>query len=153
MRIVVGYESQDRSGHALAAAHDLATRLGAGLVVVHVRDAVVSAVPSSAVGLPLEPSGAVLSTPLTPEHLAEVRRDVEAEVSAAGATGSEVRVEQGWPPDALQAVADEVDAYLLVVGGQAHGFAAFLEHLVTGSVAHELERRARRPLLVVPAPS
>lgn len=152
MRIVVGYESQDRSKHALIAAHDLATRLGAGLVVVHVRDAVVTAAPSSTMGLPLEPGGAVLSTPLTPQRLAEVRGEIEAEVEASGVAGAEVRVEEGWPPDALRDVADEVDAYLLVVGGQAHGFAAFLEHLVTGSVAHELERRARRPLLVVPAP-
>lgn len=152
MRIVIGYESRERSGHALRKAHDLATRLGAGLVVVHVRDAVVTPAPSSAVGLPLEPSGAALSVPLTPEHLAEVRADITAEVTAAGITDAEVRVEQGWPPDALRAVADDVDAYLLVVGGQASGFAAFLEHLVTGSVAHELERRAHRPVLVVPAP-
>lgn len=152
MRIVVGYESKDRSGHALVVAQDLATRVGAELVVVHVRDAVVTAAPSSAVGLPLDPGGAALSAPLAPEHLAEIRRDLSAEVAAAGAEGAEVRVEQGWPPDALRSVADEVDAYLVVVGGPAHGFAAFLEHLVTGSVAHELERRARRPLLVVPMP-
>lgn len=152
MRIVIGYESKERSGHALTTAHDLATRLGAGLVVVHVRDAVVTPAASSAVGLPLEPGGVMLSAPLTAEHLAEVRSDITAEVTAAGVTGAEVRVEQGWPPDALRSVADEVGAYLVVVGGRAGGFAAFLEHLVTGSVAHELERRAHRPVLVVPAP-
>lgn len=152
LRVVVGWESAERSGRALERAADLAVRLGAGLEVVHVRDAVVTPAPSSAVGLPLDPGGAILTAPLTPERLAEVRTSVEAEVAAL-TTGAQttVHVRQGWPPDVLTSVADELDAYVVVVGGPSHGFAAFLEHLMTGSVAHELEKRSHRPVLVVPS--
>jgi nucleotide-binding universal stress UspA family protein len=154
LRVVVGWESAERSGRALERAGDLATRLGAGLDVVHVRDAVLTPAPSSAVGLPLDPGGTIAAMPLSAERLAEIRQDVEADV--AGRTGgapTTVHVREGWPPDVLTAVADEVDAYVVVVGGPAHGFAAFLEHLVTGSVAHELEKRSHRPVLVVPSPT
>jgi nucleotide-binding universal stress UspA family protein len=142
LRVVVGWESAERSGRALEQAGDLAARLGAALEVVHVRDAV------------LDPGGTVAAMPLSAERLAEIRQDVEADI--AGRTGgapTTVHVREGWPPDVLTTVADEVDAYVVVVGGPAHGFAAFLEHLVTGSVAHELEKRSHRPVLVVPSPT
>lgn len=148
LRIVVGYESADRSTHVLAKARELAGRLSASLEVVHVQDAVVSPAPSSAVGFPLDPGGAVITTALSSERLSEIQQQLEREVGAADAV---VRVVQGWAPDVLRAVADELDAYLIVVGGPGHGFGAFLEHLVTGSVTHELERRAHRPVLVVPS--
>lgn len=152
LRIVVGYESAERSGQVLAAAAELAGRLGAALDVVHVRDAVVTPVPSSAAGLPLDPGGGVLTAPLPPEQRAELQRELERRVlEQVGAVPTAVRIETGWPPDVLRAVATEVSAYLVVVGGPGHGLGAFLEHLVTGSVAHELERRCPRPLLVVPS--
>lgn len=154
LKVVVGWESAERSTHALERAGDLAGRLGGALEVVHVRDAVVTPAPSSAVGLPLDPGGTVAAAPLTPERLAEVRQQVEAEVEGlTGSVPTTVHVRQGWPPDVLTALADEVDAYVVVVGGPGHGFAAFLEHLVTGSVAHELEKRSHRPVLVVPSPT
>ncbi len=152
LRIVVGYESADRSTHVLAKARELAGRLGAAVEVVHVQDAVVSPAPSSAVGFPLDPGGAVITAALAPERLAEIHQQIEREIGAAvGDAPATVRVVQGWAPDVLRAVADELDAYLIVVGGPGHGFGAFLEHLVTGSVTHELERRAHRPVLVVPS--
>jgi nucleotide-binding universal stress UspA family protein len=153
LRVVVGYESAQRSAHVLAAAVELAGRIGAGLEVVQVREAVVSPAPSSAVGLPLDPGGAVVTAPLTPQRLAELEEGLRGELAPVlGDVETSVRVVQGWPPDVLRAVADEVDAYLLVLGGPGHGFGAFVEHLVTGSVTHELERRSTRPLLVVPGP-
>lgn len=147
--VVVGYESADRSRAAVAQGADLARRLGGDLVVVHVRDSVITPAPSSAVGLPMDPGGAVVTAPLTPERLDEVRAEVERDLAGL-ADGATVRIEQGWTPDVLRAVAEEVDAYALVVGGPGHGFGAFLEHLVTGSVTRELEKSCGVPVLVVP---
>ena len=151
LSVVVGWETAERSGRALSVAADLARRLGAQLHLVHVRDAVITPAPTSAVGLPLDAGGGVVTAPLTPERLAEVRTEVEREVAPhVSGTPVEVHVEQGWPPDVLVSLADRVDAWAVVVGGPSHGFGAFLEHLVSGSVAHELEKRSTRPVLVVP---
>lgn len=59
----------------------------------------------------------------------------------------EQRVEEGYPPRTILAVADELDADVIVLGAHAH---STVGELVIGSVAHKLMHQTRRPLMLVP---
>jgi nucleotide-binding universal stress UspA family protein len=135
----------DDSGHARAAARiadELATRLGARLVLVHV----VSASP---------PVGGRASAPPAFPSMPELERAARAagrsllvEVAEQiGRPTTATRVESGPVALRLEQAADEEAADLLVVGTRGTGdvHAAFL-----GSVSGALLRSARCPVLVVP---
>jgi len=61
-----------------------------------------------------------------------------------------VRSLVGDPAMALKALADEVDAAVIVVGTRRRGFGETLREFFTGSVAARLAHRQHRPVLVVP---
>ncbi|MET4637892.1 universal stress protein [Mycetocola sp. 2940] len=58
----------------------------------------------------------------------------------------------GDPSHELAALADRVDALMIVVGTRAPGFRGTLLEFFTGSVAAQLAHRQHRPLIVVPNP-
>jgi nucleotide-binding universal stress UspA family protein len=61
--------------------------------------------------------------------------------------GAELRPELGDPPERILAVADEVDAELIVVGSRRRGA---LATMVLGSVSHAIVSRAACPVVIVP---
>src|SRR5688572_21821999 len=58
----------------------------------------------------------------------------------------------GDPGSELAALADRVEALMIVVGTRAPGFRGTLQEFFTGSVAANLAHRQHRPLVVVPHP-
>lgn len=65
-------------------------------------------------------------------------RDIDVQVMDA---------EEPSPTDGIVALADEIDADLVVLGGGMHGF---IEDLLTGHTVRSVGRRANRPITVVP---
>jgi nucleotide-binding universal stress UspA family protein len=55
------------------------------------------------------------------------------------------RLLRGDPSKEIMRIADEVEAFLIVVGAQRH----FHDHLI-GGTAHKLVNRSRRPVVLVP---
>lgn len=83
----------------------------------------------------------------------EARRDMEALADALRATHqvtAQTRLEQGGVLDALDRVADELAADLIVLGARGAGV---LRRFVLGATAERLLRRTQRPLLVVRQPA
>jgi nucleotide-binding universal stress UspA family protein len=129
--VVVGTDGSPSAACAVAEATELARDTGARLVVV------------CAVGLL---SGA-------PGSHAEISAQLDGEwTHDARRAGVPVRTElrDGNSVQVLLAVADEVDADVIVVGSR--GFGGFPEMLL-GSTSTQLAQHSRRPVLIVPEPS
>jgi nucleotide-binding universal stress UspA family protein len=129
-RIVVGTDGSDNAASAVACAADLARATGADLVVV------------CAVGL--------LATAASPGTHREINEQLEGEwTEHARLPGVRMQTEvrDGNPVQVLLAVADDVDADLIVVGSR--GFGGFPE-LLLGSTSTQLAQHSRRPVLIVP---
>lgn len=126
--IVVGMDGSEGARQALDWVMDLADATGSELVVVH-------APGTGASDTVLDQAGRALDEWCTPVS----ERDIT----------HQRRVEGGDARTALERVADETDAALLVVG--ARGLGA-LQGLLLGSVAGYVVRYATRPIAVVPGP-
>lgn len=126
--IVVGLDGSEGSKRALTWAIDLADATGSELVAVH-------APGTGAAGAVLERAERALK-----EWCAPIRERGIAH---------QQRVEGGEARTALERVADETDAALLVVGARGLGP---IQGLLLGSVAGYVVRYARRPIAVVPGP-
>lgn len=144
--IICGVDGSPDSRLVVNAAEDLARRLGARLIVVHV----VAHVPD-----PVPPGMAYVAPMARPDAL---RRQLDADVEAAeallerivleaNAGDAERRVVIGDPAQRLADLAQSEGAALLVVGSRRRGpfKAAFL-----GSVSNGLVGIAGSPVLVVP---
>jgi nucleotide-binding universal stress UspA family protein len=144
--IICGVDGPPDSGLVVNSAGDLARRLGARLIVVHV----VADVPD-----PIPPGMAYVAPMARPGAL---RRRLDADVEAAEALlerivleadagDAEPRVLIGDPAQRLADLAQSEEAALLVVGSRRRGpfKAAFL-----GSVSNRLVGIAGCPVLVVP---
>lgn len=134
-RIVVGIDGSRNSAVAADVASTLAQLTGAGVVAVH------------AIGL-LEDLPVEGRTPN--ERRVEIRHQLESVwCKPLHRAGVEVCCEarDGHPIDVLLAVAEEVDADLLVVGRRGAG--SFAEQ-VLGSTSAQLSSLARCPLIIVP---
>ena len=128
--IVVGTDGSDDASGAVERAAEFARDTGADLVVV------------CAVGL--------LATAASPGTHREIREHLEGDWSEpARLPGVYVRTElrDGNPVQVLLAVADEVDADLIVVGSR--GFGGFPE-LLLGSTSTQLAQHSHLPVLIVP---
>lgn len=126
--IVVGLDGSEGSGRALTWAIDLAEATGSELVAVH-------APGTGASNKMVEQAEQALeewSAPIRERDIAHQRR-----------------VEGGEARTALERVADETDAALLVVGTRGLGP---VRGLLLGSVAGYVVRYASRPIAVVPGP-
>jgi nucleotide-binding universal stress UspA family protein len=135
-RIVVGVDGSENSLVAVEWAAGLARLLDAEVVAVH------------ALGL-LEPLGSDDPVPSFP-HREEIRRLFEttwcAALDTAGVRTRHV-LHDGPAVDVLLAVADEVEADLIVVGSR--GLGGYPE-LLLGSTSTQVAQNAHRPVMIVP---
>jgi universal stress protein A len=126
---------------ALSLAAALCGATGAELTLVHVHPR----------EMPMAAEFSYLSPPpLDDVERAEVGAKLEALAAPARATGvrARIRVLEGDPAFEVARLAREIEADLVVVGFHSE---ARLRHLLMGSTAEELVRRAGCPVLVVPA--
>ncbi|HKF76143.1 MAG TPA: universal stress protein [Candidatus Dormibacteraeota bacterium] len=137
--IVVGLDGSDHAAAALTGTIGLAVRMDAEVVAVH------------AVGAPADagsPAGE-----RSGRHPADWRTDLArrfVEDWCRPLREARVRhvslLEDGRPAALIAAVADRVDAGLVVVGRRGRGH---VSELLLGSVSHELSQRCRRPVVLV----
>jgi nucleotide-binding universal stress UspA family protein len=143
-RILVGLDGSAGSARALAWAIDLAKPLDAEIVAVYVAQLL----SPTAIGYGLAP------VELPPDWLDDLRRRFENEWSSplkqAGIRYRTVfQTDSPAPAPTLIAVANEVDADLIVTGSR--GLGGFGE-LLLGSVSHQLVLHAPIPVVVIPPP-
>ncbi len=146
--IVVGVEP-DEPAVVLRAAAEFARRFDAHLVCAY-------ADPTRFV-VQERDDGTVLTLPIDPD-LADAPREgfdpgLAAHISAILApTGVrwDTRYVVGTPADALAALADELDAEMIVLGSREPGVRASFREFVNGSIAARLSHRQHRPVVVVP---
>jgi nucleotide-binding universal stress UspA family protein len=141
---VCGLDGSPESENALRVAARLRRILDLRLVLVHV-EALAAFVPAAPGAAP---------PPLDPREDIEPRRRAAAAVisrvadRADVAIDAEERVEAGEPSGVIDAVAEEEDAAMIVVGTHARGA---LEGAARGSVSSRLAASASRPVLLVRA--
>jgi nucleotide-binding universal stress UspA family protein len=142
--IVCGLDGSPESENALRVAARLRRILDLRLVLVHV-EALGAFVPAAPGAAP---------PPLDPREDIERRRRAAAAVisrvadRADVAIDAEERVEAGEPSHVIDAVAEEEDAAMIVVGTHARGA---LEGAARGSVSSRLAASASRPVVLVRA--
>lgn len=145
--ILVPTDFSEGARAALRIASDLALAHTAKLVILHVTELP----PGLDTGTMIAPAPGGI--PLTvvdfarEQAVAWMQQDREKHVSPE--VEAVVRIEVGAAVDTVLAAADEVGADLIVVG--THGRTGFA-HLVLGSVAERIVRRARVPVLTVRRP-
>jgi nucleotide-binding universal stress UspA family protein len=137
-RIVVAADGSPASDRGLEQVADLASRLGARVVVVFVRH--LPATSLMAPGMTTAPSVEALD-----DQESEVRRDVTKLLSGTGVEW-ELVVRAGTPGDEIVQVADETGADLVVVGSNRH---SSLHNLLLGSTAAYLATHSKAPVLVM----
>jgi nucleotide-binding universal stress UspA family protein len=137
-RIVVAADSSPAGDRGLEQVADLASRLGARVVVVFVRHL---------------PAGTLMAPSMTTSASVEALDDQESEVRREvtrilGGTGVEweLVVRAGSPGEEIVQVADETGADLVVVGSNRH---TSLHNLLLGSTAAYLATHSKAPVLVM----
>lgn len=131
--IVVGIDGSSSSNMAVAEAAVLASELGEKLTVVFGYEPYRGAAEIQDHRLALEEMGT------------EVGNTAVEQASEAGAQAELRLVDQG-AVDALIAVADEIDARMIVVGSYGD---SPLKGAILGSTPHKLVHLSKRPVLVV----
>jgi nucleotide-binding universal stress UspA family protein len=129
--IVVGVDGNAGSSLALEWAVSLAAEIGGTVEPVHV--------PATIAGSYAE-SINELST-------YESRREVEAQLEAAGIGGTKITVVAGDPLQRLDETAARHEVSLIVVGSRSHGL---MQQQFIGKVPSHLLHHASRPVIVVP---
>jgi len=137
-RIVVAADGSPASLVGLEQATDLAARVGAKVVVVHVRH-----VPVIAMAAPSAGGAAVLES--LDELESEVRQQTVRILGSSGAAWDFVS-RSGSPGEEIVQVASEVGADIVVVGSNRH---SSLHNLVLGSTAAYLTTHSPVPVLVM----
>lgn len=151
--VLVGYDDSRAGVAALRTGADLARRLGGELKVVH---AVPTATPLAASPTMLPSDGFVVPPPEDLEAQCDrVRADLDGRVRQELAGTDTTWHFDCVPGDAvtvLEEQAEEAGAYVVVVGTRHAGLGTALDRLLTGSTSRGLQKRCRRPVLVVPEP-
>jgi nucleotide-binding universal stress UspA family protein len=134
--IVLGLDGSDNSKRAIAPAVEMARAGGGRVVLAHVDERIPTRGGPASVRVDDDETGT----------------EVAAEAERLAADGVDVSVENvatvlGGPAQAIAAIADEVDADLIVVGTRGHSAVA---GLLLGSVTNRLLHVAKRPVLAVP---
>lgn len=127
----------------------LAARLGTDLVCAHADDngyMVQAMMDGTVSSLSFDPA---LPEMGTPEFDPELADHLAGLLSGSGIRWS-TREVSGEPALALGQLAEELGAYLIVVGTRRPGVRGGLQEFFTGSMAANLSHRQQRPVLVVP---
>ena len=144
--ILIAYDGSPDARHAIDQAAVLTA--GASAIVVYVRP------PLESMAAHLEGHSALEDVTDTPA----AERDTAEQLAAEGARYATARGLDAKPlvanateavADSIVAVADEVDASLIVVGARGR---RGLKSLLLGSVSHHIVHHTRRASLVVPSP-
>ena len=139
-RIVVAADGSPASVRGLEQAADLAARIGAKVLVVHVRH--------TPVGAYMAPN---LSTPSVLDSLDELESEVRQQaVRIVGGSGAawDFVVRSGSAGEEIVKVVVEADADIVVVGSNRH---SSLRNLLLGSTAAYLTAHSPAPVLVMRA--
>lgn len=136
--IVVGYDGSPESSHALTAACELATSLGAKLKLVAVAEPPVIGTGKGGSAGWRELKEAVEE--IMRDHLTEARRTIPAEIDV------DATLVGGDPAESLVKVAD-APGTILLVGSRGYGP---LRRVLLGSVSTPLVRSAPCPVIVTP---
>jgi len=143
-RIVVAADGSPSSTQGLRQVADFAPRLGATVVVVYVRQ-----LPSPTFLYPGIDQGLVDALE---EQEADVRQEALRLVGLTGVAWKFV-IRVGSPGEEITRVAEEIDADLVVLGGNRHGS---IHNLLLGSTAAYLATHSPVPVLImrskIPAP-
>lgn len=139
-RIVLAHDGSKGAARALAWTGALARQTGAEVVVVHAYS------PLEALGSHEPP---VELAQLRGEAYDRLRNEWCADLAAASVP-FDARLVEDLPVPGIVAVADEVDADLVVCGTRGMGG---VKGLVLGSVASDLPRHAHRPVAIIPPAS
>jgi len=141
-RILVPIDFTEVSTHALDWAMELAASVGASLTVMH----------SYVIPVVGFPDGALIPTPQVAAGLGEAAQkalDAAVQARRGGKVPLEAVLREGEAWEEIVAVADEIDADLIVVGTHGrHGLARAL----LGSVAEHVVRTSHRPVLTLSVP-
>lgn len=141
--ILVAMDFEEPSRSALRAAQAIGAGLGAPIVLVHVYR------------LPLYAYPAIDPVPVPPPmafapEIAAAAREALSELGATfGIPASDTFVREGDPVDEILALAATLDARIIALG--THGRRG-LAHVLLGSVAEQVVRRATVPVLTVRVP-
>jgi nucleotide-binding universal stress UspA family protein len=141
-RVVMATDFSDGAERALTVAIRFAKLLGATVDLVHVY-------PMAAAGVLSPIPGVVPMPPPPPDVIEEIERRLDAlgtQVKAAGVDRLTTKLE-GRAADEIVAYANRVSGDLIVMG--THGRTG-IRRVLLGSVAEQVLRQARCPLLVVP---
>ena len=141
-RVVVATDFSDGAERALTVAIRFAKLLGATVDIVHVY-------PMAAAGVLSPIPGVVPMPPPPPDVIDEIERRLDAlatQVREAGVKGLTTSLE-GRAAIEIVAYANRVSTDLIVMG--THGRTG-IRRVLLGSVAEQVLRQARCPLLVVP---
>jgi nucleotide-binding universal stress UspA family protein len=139
----------DSSLAPLRCAVDVADRLGAELVVVHVDDTLgrgYAREDGSMVMLPIDPD---LPDRVHEPAVRKLRAMVE-DTLAGSPVGWRWEQRSGDAANELGSMAEELGASCIVLGAPHHGLLHALARLAEGSVESSLARHQARPVLVVP---
>ncbi|MDF0531773.1 universal stress protein [Tsukamurella sp. 8F] len=141
--VVVGWDGDPASVAALRFAADLASRIGARLDVVHIEDLV---------DTPIDPDGDDWEDALD-ARLDDLSRSVKHELLVGVPAGWTYHVARGEAPARLLLrVAEQADAYAVVLGSPHGGVRGVVEELFGSRVARGVLARNRiLPLVFVPA--
>jgi nucleotide-binding universal stress UspA family protein len=141
--ILCPVDASEPSAQACLQAIGIARWSGAQITVLHVTEPVYSEVPelwSTAAGQPCEDGGQAMRAWMRQQFAPALQAGVRVDQA----------VTTGTPAREILAYAAKAPADLIVMG--THGTSGF-EHLVLGSVAENVLRRARCPVLTVPPDS
>jgi nucleotide-binding universal stress UspA family protein len=142
-KILVPVDFSDCSRAALAFAVNLADRLEATLEVLHVLELPHYVIPEVLVDVP----GQRKQT-LTEFARSQASKDLQQMLDEFEARGHllKSRLKAGYPRDEILAAAEEDQVDLIVMG--THGRTG-ISHLFLGSVAEQIVRRARCPVMTI----
>lgn len=141
--ILVAVDFEEASLQALHAARAIADGLGAPLVLVHVYRMPLYSYPT------IEPMPLPPPLVLEADMDAEARRALAAFAASHGIPESNTIVREGDPADEILAAAAATDARMIALG--THGRRG-LSHVLLGSVAEQVVRRAMVPVITVRVP-
>lgn len=152
-KILYATDRSKNSSYAFLYAIDLAKKVGATIVVLHVLESVPPYVDAYAGDTREEsaenPDKEVIEA--MRKHLEEFCRKAEP------ATGfpcaelvSKIVVKMGHPPEEILNTADEEGSDLIIMGSHGKGF---LTHTFLGSVSTAILHRTRKPVFIVPLPA
>jgi len=142
-KVLVPVDFSSCSRAALAFAVDLAGKLEATLEVLHVLELPHYVIPEVLVEVPGE-----RKQTLTEFARSEASKDLQQMLDDLAAQGHRIksRLKVGYPRDEILAAAEEDQVDMIVMG--THGRTG-ISHLFLGSVAEQVVRRARCPVMTI----